>query len=80
MKTNDFVTGAQSGSVVHSVEDRPQRFFHQWYPSIVQEKKSTIEDLTDDNCKDVVHELAMNLLEIGKGLQSESSEEVDLSR
>ena len=70
----------QSGAIVYTVEDRPQRVFPEWYSSVVQEKKASVEELTEENCKDVIHEMAVNLLEIGKGLQAESSEDIDLSR
>lgn len=70
----------QSGAVVYNVEDRPARMFPEWYSSVVQEKKASVDELTEENCKDVVHEMAVNLMEIGKGLQAESSEDIDLSR
>jgi hypothetical protein len=47
---------------------------------VVQEKNSPIDELNEENCKDIVHNLAMSLLEIGKGLQSESSEDINLSK
>jgi hypothetical protein len=54
--------------------------FPEWYSSVVQEKKSSVEELTPENCKDVVHEMAINLMEIGKGLNAESNDDIDLSR
>ena len=82
-KTEDFAGGpdsVQTGAVVYTVEDRPQRVFPEWYSSVVQEKKASVDELTEENCKDVVHDMALNLLEIGKGLQTEVSEDIDLSR
>jgi hypothetical protein len=80
-RSDHFVGGSiQSGSIVYCVEDCPQRFFPEWYSVVVQEKNSVVEDVTEDNCKDVVHDMAMSLLEIGKGLQSEHSEDINLSK
>jgi len=71
----------QTGTVVYSVEDRPKRYFPEWYSCIIQERKSQTDEINAENCKDIVFELANRLLEIGKCLQSESSEEeLDLSR
>ena len=81
-KTEDFSgqDSVQTGAVVYTVEDRPERVFPEWYSSVVQEKKASVDELTEENCKDVVHDMALNLLEIGKGLQTEVSEDIDLSR
>lgn len=70
----------QTGTIVYNVEDRPKRYFPEWYSCTIQERKSQTDDVTDDNCKDIVCNLANRLLEIGKGLQNESQEELDLSR
>ena len=70
----------QSGSIVYNVEDCPQRYFPEWYSVVVQEKNSAVDEVNEENCKDVVHDLAMSLLEIGKGLQLESSEDINLSK
>ena len=67
----------QTGSIVYSVEDRPKRYFPEWYSTTVQERKSAIEDITPENCLDVVFETASKLLEIGNGLESN---ELELSR
>eukprot|EP01038_Epipyxis_sp_PR26KG_P016783 gene16783-22970_t len=71
-----------SANIVYNVEDRPKRYFPQWYSSIIQERIATAGDeVTEENCKDAVHELAYQLLEIGSGLQEESDEgELELTR
>lgn len=79
--SDDFVdANIQSGSIVYSVEDCPQRYFPEWYSVVVQEINSNVEELNEYNCKDIVHELAVRMLEIGKGLQQESSEDINLSK
>ena len=79
--SDHFIGGhIQSGSICYCVEDCPQRYFPEWYSVVVQEKNSLVEDVTEENCKDVVHDMAMSLLEIGKGLQLESSEDINLSK
>ena len=70
----------QSGRVIYCVEDSPHRLYPEWYSCIIQERRSQIEDVTAENCKDVVHDVAMGLLEVGKGLHTEAQEEVELSR
>lgn len=73
----------QAGRIVYCVEDRPQRYFPEWFGGPpLQQRESHGEDFTSETSKDVVHELSVNLFEIGKGLQlqMESHEEVELSR
>lgn len=82
LSTSDDFTDSnmQSGSIVYSVEDCPQRYFPEWYSVVVQEINLSVDELNEYNCKDIVHELAMNMLEIGKGLHLESSEDINLSK
>lgn len=70
----------QSGNIVYNIEDRPKRFFPEWYSCTIQERKSQTDEITDENCKDIVSELAHRLLEIGSSLRNEAQEELDLSR
>ena len=69
-------------SIVFDVEDRPKRFFNEWYSSVInQDKKAQVESVTDDNCKNIAFDLATGLLEIGTGLQSElQTGELELTR
>ena len=67
----------QTGTIVYSVEDIPKRYFPEWYSTSVQERKSNIEEITPENCLDVVFETSSKLLEIGNGLKSN---ELELSR
>lgn len=80
----DLGTGTppiQSGRIVYNVEDRPCRFFPEWYSCVIQERKSQFEgDVHEDTCTEVVHDLAMRLLEVGHGLQSEATGEVELNK
>lgn len=73
-------SGIQSGRIIYCVEDRPQRLYPEWYSCTIQERKSHVEDVNSDNCKDIVTDLASGLIEVGKGLQVEGHEEVELSR
>jgi hypothetical protein len=65
----------QSGNVVYSVEDRPRRYFPEWYSCNIPEKKAQAEEITDENCKDVVFDLSSRLLTTGSGLTAESLED-----
>jgi hypothetical protein len=66
----------QSGNVVYCVEDRPKRYFPEWYSCNVPEKKgATVEEITDENSKDLVFDLSTRLLTTGSGLTPESLED-----
>lgn len=65
--------------IVYNTEDRPKRYFPEWYSCIIQELKSTVDEINDDNSVDVVHDLATKLFDIGKSLQNISQGEVELS-
>lgn len=65
---------------MYNIEDRPKRYFPEWYSCTIQERKSQSGEITDENCKDLVVEMADRLLEIGSSLQSEAQEDLDLSR
>jgi hypothetical protein len=70
----------QSGRIAYIVEDRPQRYWPEWFSCTVQEKKSPIDDITAETCNDIIHDLAQGLFEIGNGLQSTSHELFDISQ
>jgi hypothetical protein len=72
----DTTNPIQTGTVVYSVEDHPKRHFPEWYSITIQERKSQADEVTDENCKDIVTDLATRLLEIGKSLQFESQEDI----
>eukprot|EP01031_Cornospumella_fuschlensis_P025150 gene25150-30374_t len=77
----DVSNGVQSGSIVFNTEDRPRRFFPEWYSCIIQEQKSADEELTAENYLDVVFEMATKLLDIGTKLRNEQSqEELEISK
>jgi hypothetical protein len=45
----------------------------------MKDKTSNIDNVTDENVVDVIHNLATGLLEIGKGLQDlQNDEEINL--
>ena len=75
-----FKDGVQMGRIVYSVEDRPMRFFPEWYSCLIAEKRSPSDDFNAESSKDVVLELASGLLEVGRGLQASSSADVEISR
>jgi hypothetical protein len=58
----------QSGSIIYNIEDRPKRFFPEWHTATIQEKKSQGEDITEENCTNIVYDMANRLLSIGTGL------------
>lgn len=74
-------SGIQSGNIVYNVEDRPKRYFPEWYSCTIQERKSAGDEVTEENCKDVVFEMSSRLLEVGEGLRSDAQQdELDLGR
>ena len=75
-----FIDGVQVGRIIYSVEDRPDRVYPEWYSCVIQERKSQIESLDTESCKDVVHNLATGLFEVGKGIKNEQRDDVELSR
>ena len=77
--STDLTQGAlQQGRVVYNVEDRPMRYFTEWYSCVLAEKKGGTEELNGDTGKDVVHDLATSLLEMGTRLQ-QTTGAVDLA-
>lgn len=72
--------GIQSGRIVYCVEDRPQRIFPEWYSCLIAEKRSQTDEFNGESSKDTVIELAAGLLEVGRGLQSVSNSDVEISR
>jgi hypothetical protein len=76
--TEGGVAGAgaiQSGNVVYCVEDRPRRYFPEWYSCNMPEKKVQVEEITDENCKDIVFDLSTRLLTTGSGLTIDKLED-----
>jgi hypothetical protein len=69
----------QLGSIVYNLEDRPNRFFPEWYSCVIQEQKFAGE-VTAENSEDIVFEMACRLLELGSKLKNEPQEELELSR
>lgn len=65
----------QTGSIVYNVEDRPKRYCAEWYSSIVPETKQQVEEITEDNCKDIVSDFATRLLNLGGALKTEGFNE-----
>lgn len=71
----------QTGRIVYSVEDRPQRLYPDWYSSVIAEKKSGSEDVNSENCKDIVFDLSSKLLELGKRITKEQHRtDLEISR
>lgn len=71
----------QKGSIVYNLEDRPNRFFPEWYSTVLQEQKSPGDDtLTAENSEEVVFDMATRLLDLGSKLKTEPQEELELSR
>ncbi len=72
--------GAQSGRIILNIEDRPERFYPEWYSATIQERRSTVEEVTAESCKDIAFDLSQALQEVGKDLQSEAQGEVELDK
>ena len=72
--------GIQSGRIISNIEDRPQRFYQEWYSCTIQEKRSHVEDVSSETSKDISFELSKALQEVGRGLQSEAQGEVELDK
>ncbi len=68
----------QQARIAYNVEDRPRRFYPEWYSCVLAEKKGGNEELNGDTGKDVVHDMATQLLEMGSRLQATTGA-VDLS-
>ena len=75
-----FVQGVQSGRIIYNVEDKPTRVYPEWYSTVIQKKKSVIESIDAESCKDVAHSLAMGLLEVGAGIRNEQKDDVELAQ
>ena len=56
------------------------RVYPEWYSCIIQERKSQVESIDAESCKDVVHQLAMGLLEVGEGIKKDQRGDVQLSK
>ena len=66
--------GIQSGRIVSVMEDRPERYYPEWYSCTIQERRSNVEEVTSETSKDVSFELSRSLQDIGKGLQKAQGE------
>ena len=74
-ESNHFTEhGIQSGRIISSLEDRPERYYPEWYSCTIQERRSNVEDVSSDTSKDVSFDLSRSLQDIGKGLQSAQGE------
>ena len=70
----------QSGRIVYCVEDRPERYFPEWFSCILEERRSNAEDVTPESCNAIVHDMAKGLLNVGHIIGTESQEEVELGK
>lgn len=77
-KEPHFLTGVQAGRVVLSLEDQGERRFPEWYSCVLQDTDSNSENSDVDPYASI--DLAHNLFEVGKKLQTESAEEVELHK
>jgi hypothetical protein len=57
----------QQGRVVFNTEDRPERFYPEWYSCVIQERRSNVEEITAESANEVVLELAEGMITVGKG-------------
>jgi len=72
------ISQVQSGRIVYMVEERPQRIYSEWYSCMVQEKRSSTEDISIENCKDVVYDVSAKLIELGKLISTQASPDLDI--
>ena len=70
----------QTARVIYTVEDRPRRYFPEWYSCAIPERKSQVDDVSEETCVYVVNEMASKLLEVGSGLQSRSDPSGELEQ
>jgi hypothetical protein len=75
---NDFSSGVHSGRICYCVEDRPARYYTEYFSTTLPERKSSAEALTGDTGKDAAHEMASTLLEFGKHIQQKLQEEDEI--
>jgi hypothetical protein len=73
-------TPIQSGSIVYNTEDRPKRFFPEWYSCTLSEQKSSSEESGGESSEDIVFDMATKILDLGITLSTEVQEELELSR
>lgn len=73
-------TPVQAGSIVYDTEDRPKRFFPEWYSCTISEQKTSGEENGQENSEDIVFDMATKILDLGITLSSEVQEELELSR
>lgn len=74
-ESNHFAEhGIQSGRIICSMEDRPERYYPEWYSCTIQERRSNVEEVTSESSKDVSFDLSKSLEDIGKGLQHAQGE------
>ena len=74
-----FAAGKQTGKVIYSVEDRPERVYPEWYSCSLQERKANIEEITPESVNDIVTEVSNALFQVGTVLQTTPHEEVEMS-
>ena len=72
--------GIQSGRIIYNIEDCPQRFYPEWYSCTIQERRSSVEEVTPETSKDIAFDLSNALQDVGRGLQSEAQGEVELDK
>jgi hypothetical protein len=70
----------QFGRVVLALEDCNKRNFPEWYSCIVQEIQSSSYDTDISTNPNVITDLTKGLFEVGRKLQKESAEEVELNK
>lgn len=75
-----IASSLQQGRVVFNVEDRPERFYPEWYSCVIQERRSSVEEISAENANDIVLEMADGMIAVGKGLRNDTTGELDFSR
>lgn len=75
-----YISQGQSGRIIYSLEDKPQRCFPEWYSSVIQDIKSPVDDVNEETCLPVIHDLATKLLDVGIALQSEAHSDIEFQK
>lgn len=65
---------------MYDTEDRPKRFFPEWYSCVISEQKLQGEEVNSENSEDIVFDMATKMLDLGVKLSTEVQEELELSR
>lgn len=56
--------------IVYNVEDKPFQSFADWFSCTMQDQKLPSEEISEENCVDIIHDISMKILNVGHQLQN----------